>query len=179
VSCARCSEPGFDDRRLPAVAALIRKGKEEIWRMGLAGLRALTTVDSGMPTVTAARPFRWGWRCLGEQRTALSSKLRTFFACSRKTPITGRFWLPRPFGGCKGLFRNAKAAIGCRGTRGGKSNARLAFREMRPPSFPSPIERSPHRPKLGALRTAPDVGAECWSLAPPPFQSGPLVSVAP
>jgi hypothetical protein len=36
--------------------------------MGLAGLLALSTADSGMPTVTAARPFRWGWRCLGEQR---------------------------------------------------------------------------------------------------------------
>jgi len=36
--------------------------------MGLAGLLALSTADSGMPTVAAARPFRWGWRCLGEQR---------------------------------------------------------------------------------------------------------------
>ncbi len=49
-------------------------------KMGLAGLRAFTTVDSGMPTVTAARPFRWGWRCLGEQRDDLCSNLRTFFA---------------------------------------------------------------------------------------------------
>ncbi len=47
-------------------------------KMGLAGLRAFATVDSGMPTVTAARPFRWGWRCLGEQRDDLWSNLRTF-----------------------------------------------------------------------------------------------------
>ena len=61
--------------------------------MGLAGLRAFTTVDSGMPTVTAARPFRWGWRCLGEQRDDLCSNLRTF-SLSKK--MLGFFRVSKP-----------------------------------------------------------------------------------
>jgi hypothetical protein len=62
--------------------------------MGLAGLRALSTVDSGMPTITAARPFRWGWRCLGEQRTNLSSKLHAF-ARKRRTAALARLFPAR------------------------------------------------------------------------------------
>ena len=117
MSCARCSEPGFDDRRLPAVAALIRKGKEEIWRMGLAGLRALTTVDSGMPTVTAARPFRWGWRCLGEQRAELFSKSRTFRAHFELTTSYRAFSEIYYEELQAGIFRNAKSGTNRRPRR--------------------------------------------------------------
>jgi hypothetical protein len=60
--------------------------------MGLAGLRAFTTADSGMPTVTAARPFRWGWRRLGEQRSDLYSNLRTFSLSKENA------WFARDFG---------------------------------------------------------------------------------
>jgi hypothetical protein len=79
-------------------------------KMGLAGLRAFTTVDSGMPTVTAARPFRWGWRCLGEQRDKLCSNLRTFFAVDGKSLVFAGFadqmaWKPDA-----AIFRNAKVS---------------------------------------------------------------------
>jgi hypothetical protein len=105
--------------------------------MGLAGLLVLSTADSGMPTVTAARPFRWGWRCLGEQRAKLLSNLRAFSGLTKNPYVYLAFHVLRALRSVALVFRNANRAAFLSFREARKSNARLAFREMRQASFGS------------------------------------------
>ena len=80
--------------------------------MGLAGLRAFATVDSGMPTVTAARPFRWGWRCLGEQRTGFWKQFTYLFRRSGQIIDISRGFLAAARARRMGAFVEMRRAQG-------------------------------------------------------------------
>jgi hypothetical protein len=105
--------------------------------MGLAGLLALSTADSGMPTVTAARPFRWGWRCLGEQRTDTLSNSRTQLGSKEKDRYYAMFPVMRRRAAHDKLFRIANSADSGLWREGEKSNACLGFRDLRWSGFRS------------------------------------------